>query len=76
MYSKRIEGMPIKIRIKVGVIVQNSSNGCDSIIILLNEFLKDKEIKLYLIITVIRIKIVMVWSWKNTNSSIRGEAAF
>lgn len=41
-----MEGIPIKIKIKVGVIVQNNSKGWDSIIILLKEFLKDREIKL------------------------------
>jgi hypothetical protein len=34
------------------------------------------EIRLYPTIVIIRIRIVIVWSWKKINCSIRGEAAF
>lgn len=63
-------------KIKVGVIVQNNSRDCDSIIDLLIIVLFMIDMKLYLINIVIIIKIIIMWSWKNVNSSIKGEEAF
>jgi len=61
---------------KVGVIVQNNSNGWDSRINLSNVLLLMVEIILKATTEVIRIRMVMVWSWKKINCSIRGDDAF
>ena len=57
-----MEGKPIKIKMKAGTIVQNSSKGCDSNIYWSIFAFKHVEIKLYPTIVIIRIKIVRVWS--------------
>jgi hypothetical protein len=66
----------MKTKINVGVIVQNNSRGWDSIINLSIVLLLRVEIILKATILVIRIKIVMVWSWKKISCSIRGDEAF
>jgi hypothetical protein len=66
----------MKIKTKVGTIVQNNSNGWDSIISLSSILLLTVEIILKDTIEVIKIRIVIVWSWKKINCSIRGEEAF
>lgn len=61
---------------KVGVMVQNNSNGWDSMISLSITLLLRVEIILKATIVVIRIKIVIAWLWKKINCSIKGEEAF
>jgi len=56
--------------------VQNSSKGWDSIIILFTCVLSEVEIIVYIIIIVIIVRIVIIWSWKKISSSIKGEQAF
>lgn len=75
-YNKRIEGRPIKIKIKLGIIVQNSSKPWDSIICWSMFVLCIVENKLNPTIEIIKIKIVRVWSWKKISCSIKGEEAF
>jgi hypothetical protein len=58
-YRSLIDGSPIKIRIKAGMIVQNSSRGWDSIVCLLRRVLAIIEYILNPTILVIRIKIVI-----------------
>jgi hypothetical protein len=69
-----MEGRPIKIKINAGIIVQNNSRGWESKIILFKELLVISEYMLYITILVIRIKIVIAWSWNRINCSIRGLA--
>jgi len=71
-----MEGIPIKISTIAGAQVQNNSRGWDSIISLLIVLLSMEESKLNEIIEVIRIKIVIVWSWKKISCSMRGDEAF
>jgi hypothetical protein len=61
---------------KLGTIVQNSSNSCDSNICWSILVLNTVESILNPTIEIIKIKIVRAWSWKNINCSISGEAAF
>jgi len=75
-YNKRIDGSPIKIRINLGTMVQNNSSSWDSNICWSIFLLKIVENRLNPTIVIIKIKIVMAWSWKKINCSIRGEAAF
>lgn len=75
-YNNRIEGNPIKINTNLGTIVQNNSNGCDSNIYWSILILVAVVIKLYPTIVTIKIKIVIVWSWKKISCSIKGDAAF
>lgn len=60
----------------LGIIVQNNSRGWDSSINWSMFLLNEVEIKLNPTIVTIRIKIVIVWSWKKISCSMRGEAAF
>jgi hypothetical protein len=76
MYNKRIEGRPIKIKIKLGTIVQNSSSPWDSIMYWSILVLNIVENRLNPTMEIIRIKIVRVWSWKKISCSIRGDEAF
>jgi len=76
IYRRRIDGIPIRRRMKVGVIVQNISRFCDSTILLLIFFLISKEVIQYKIKLVISTKMVIIWSWKKISSSITGEHAF
>jgi len=57
-----MEGIPIKMRIKVGEIVQNNSKDWDSIVNLSKRGLKIVVNILKATIVVMRIKIVIVWS--------------
>jgi len=75
-YKRRIEGSPIKIKIKLGTIVQKSSSPCDSSICWSMFVLNKVEHRLNPTIEMIRIKIVRVWSWKKINCSIKGDEAF
>lgn len=61
---------------KLGTIVQNSSNPCDSYINWSILVLNNVDIILYLTIVTIKIIIVNAWSWKNKSCSINGDAAF
>lgn len=73
IYNSLIEGRPIRIRIREGEIVQNNSNCWDSTINLLGVTETNIEISEYEITEIIRIIRVIVWSWKKTNCSIKGE---
>lgn len=75
-YNSRIDGSPIKIKINLGIIVQNNSNLWDSIICWSILVLNMVENKLNPTIEIIKIRIVNVWSWKKINCSMRGEEAF
>jgi hypothetical protein len=67
-----MEGKPIKTRIMAGVSVQNNSRGWDSRDFLSISLLETIEYILYLTIEVIRIRIVMAWSWNRISCSIKG----
>lgn len=56
--------------------VQNNSNGWDSIMCLLSVLLNKVLIKLNKTMLVINKRIVIEWSWKRMSSSIRGDEAF
>lgn len=75
-YSKRIDGSPMKIKMNLGMIVQNSSSSCDSYIYWSMFKLKIDDSILNATIVIIRIIIVKAWSWKNISCSISGDAAF
>ena len=75
-YRIRIDGRPIKIKINLGIIVQNSSSPWDSNMCWSILVLKIVENKLNPTIVIIKIKIVRVWSWKKINCSIKGDDAF
>lgn len=75
-YKSRIEGSPIKIKIKLGTMVQNNSSSWDSSIYWSILVLNIVENRLNPTIEMIRIRIVRVWSWKKINCSIKGEEAF
>jgi hypothetical protein len=62
----------MKIRITAGVRVQNNSKGWDSRDCLSTRLLATMEYILNPTIAVIRIKIVMAWSWNKISCSIRG----
>jgi hypothetical protein len=57
-----IEGRPIKIRVKAGIMVQNSSSGGDSLIFLSILILATIEYMLNPTIEMMRIRIVIAWS--------------
>lgn len=61
---------------KLGTMVQNSSNSWDSNICWSILVLYIVDIKLNPTIVIIKIKIVKAWSWKKISCSIRGEEAF
>lgn len=71
-----MDGSPIKIKIKLGIIVQNSSSPCDSNMCWSMLVLNMVENKLNPTIDIIKIRMVKVWSWKKINCSIRGDDAF
>jgi len=63
-YKSLIDGNPMNIRINAGITVQNNSRGCDSVIFLFMEEFIINEFILNPTIVIIRIRIVIVWSWK------------
>jgi len=60
----------------LGTIVQNNSKGWDSNKCWSKFKFVKVENKLYPTIEIIKIRIVIVWSWKKINCSIIGEQAF
>jgi len=73
MYSVFSEGRAIKISSKAGRIVQIVSISCPSITYLLNFLLVIKEYTKCIVRIVIKIRIIMAWSWKNKICSIEGD---
>jgi len=69
-YSVLRDGRAIKINRNAGRIVQIVSISCPSIINLLKFFPKVMEVTRYRVKIVIKIKIIMAWSWKNKMCSI------
>lgn len=67
------EGRAIKISMKAGKIVQIVSISCPSMVYLLYFFLIIKEVTKYKVKIVIKVKIIIAWSWKNRICSIDGE---
>jgi len=59
------EGRAMKIKRKAGKMVQIVSISCPSIINLLKFFPKIIEVTRYRVKIVIRIRMIMAWSWKN-----------
>lgn len=74
IYSKRRLGSAIKISVIAGRIVQIISINCPSNRYRWINLLKSILINICLTKIVIIIRINSVWSWKNINCSIRGEA--
>jgi len=60
---------------KDGKMVQMVSISCPSIINLLNLLTTSKDKTKYKVRTVIVIRTIMVWSWKNVICSMKGEEA-
>jgi len=63
----------MKIRRIAGRIVQIVSISCPSMTNLLNFFDSIKESTKWIVKIVIKIKIIIAWSWKNKMCSIEGE---
>lgn len=76
MYRIFNEGIAINIKIIIGEIVQIISIKCPCNKYRLVILLKSKKIIENKIIDVMRIKIIMVKSWKKTINSEEGELAF
>jgi len=69
------EGKAINTNNKDGKIVHTVSISCPSMINLLNLLIINKDKTKYNVRTVIVIKTIIVWSWKNVICSIKGEEA-
>ena len=74
IYRSRKEGRAIKISTIAGSTVQIISIVCPSSRYRLVIELKNRVIIIYPTREVIKIRIIIVWSWKKINCSIRGEA--
>lgn len=61
-YRRRIDGRPMKIKIKLGMIVQNSSSSCDSSMCWSMFVLNIVENRLNPTKVMIKIRMVRVWS--------------
>jgi len=64
------DGRAMKINRKAGRIVQIVSISCPSIMNLLKLFPRIIEVTKYSVKTVIKIKMIIAWSWKNRMCSI------
>jgi len=69
------EGKAMNTNSKDGKMVQMVSISCPSIINLLNLLTTSKDKTKYKVRTVIVIRTIMVWSWKNVICSMKGEEA-
>lgn len=67
------EGRAMKINMNAGKIVQMVSISCPSMINLLNFFLSMREITRYTVRIVIRVRMIIAWSWKNRMCSMEGD---
>jgi hypothetical protein len=76
MYRSLIDGRPTKIKMKAGTTVQNNSRGWDSRVCLSISLPETMEYILNPTILVIKIRMVMAWSWNKMSCSIRGLEEF
>jgi hypothetical protein len=70
MYRAFIEGRAMKINMADGRIVQIVSISCPSDMNLLNLFLTIDDAIMYRVRMVIVTRMIIEWSWKNSNCSI------
>ena len=74
-YRVFIDGKAMNKRSTAGSRVQMVSISWPSIMYLLNTLAAMAEMMTYIVKTVIRIRTIMAWSWKNSSCSMLGEAA-